>query len=123
MPIGYTNLIKKAATVIKATNSKALGTLIAKEKRLANLLITRANKQYSMEKIISDLEKIKKMDFSSRFQYAKDLSGGDFNIKEILDTWLTYFRNLLHLNLGEERFEEKYPLSKATCLSTTRKKA
>jgi DNA polymerase III subunit delta' len=33
-------------------------------------------------------------DFSQRFQYAKEISQKD-NLKEILETWLFYFRNLL----------------------------
>lgn len=41
-------------------------------------------------------------DFSSRFQYAKDVSQKE-NLKEILLTWMFYFRNLL-LEPGGERY-------------------
>jgi DNA polymerase-3 subunit delta' len=39
-------------------------------------------------------EGLVRSDFTSRFQYAKEISQKD-NLKEILATWLFYFRNLL----------------------------
>jgi len=59
----------------------------------------------NQEKLISDIAKIRSSDFGFRFQYAKNLLaspktaslGGSqetFNIKEILNVWLRYFREL-----------------------------
>ena len=44
------------------------------------------------EEFISDLIKISESDLVSRFQYAKNISTE--NLKEILDTWLRYFRRI-----------------------------
>jgi len=49
----------------------------------------------SYKKNISDLVKISHLPLSARFQYVKDLSQKPQNLKEILDSWLMYFRNAL----------------------------
>ncbi len=56
------------------------------------------------KKIISDLMKISQSDLAFRFQYAKsfpDLSQN--SLKEILNTWLTYFRLMLLSRLGGQK--------------------
>lgn len=63
----------------------------------------------NQEKIVSDIDKISKADFSFRFQYAKNLA--EQNYKEILDIWLRYFRNLFLFRLKGDN-SIKYSLSK-----------
>jgi DNA polymerase-3 subunit delta' len=46
------------------------------------------------KKIIKELIKISNSELASRFQYAKNLSK-ESNLREILDIWLSYFRNVL----------------------------
>jgi len=46
------------------------------------------------KKIIKELIKISNSELASRFQYAKELSR-ESNLREILDIWLSYFRNVL----------------------------
>ena len=46
------------------------------------------------KKIIKELIKISNSELASRFQYAKNLSR-ESNLREILDIWLSYFRNVL----------------------------
>ena len=44
----------------------------------------------------------------SRFKYAKDLlEKQDVNIKEVLDVWIDYFRNLLISKLREDPSDNK----------------
>ena len=76
----------------------------------------------NQKKIISDLAKISNSEMARRFQYAKNLflekdNNSSNNIKEILDVWLRYFRNIFlscinqNLQKQPESFE-KYPLLK-----------
>jgi len=44
---------------------------------------------------VKELDKISNSGISLRFQYAKDLSQNEETLKEILDIWLSYFRNIL----------------------------
>ena len=98
----------------------------------------------NQKKYISDLIKISNSDLASRFQYAKslvekkaDVETKDFHphtkggqgtkidkvsppygvgAKEVLDTWLRYFRNIFLLRLNRQAHEERafsqYSLSK-----------
>ncbi len=73
----------------------------------------------NQKKYISDLIKIGNSDLASRFQYAKSLVEKKADVetkdsKEVLDTWLRYFRNIFLSRLNgkkDEAFKE-YPLSK-----------
>ena len=64
------------------------------------------------EEFISDLIKISESDLVSRFQYAKNISTE--NLKEILDTWLRYFRKIFinRLTGRETKDFSRYSLSK-----------
>lgn len=65
------------------------------------------------EKLISDLVKISNSDLVSRFQYAKSLSNLETkDPREILNTWLEYFRGLFLSQLGKEETLSQYSLSK-----------
>ncbi|MFH1656327.1 MAG: hypothetical protein ABH956_00970 [Candidatus Nealsonbacteria bacterium] len=48
---------------------------------------------------ISDIEKISESDFGFRFQYVKNLLEKDVSIKDVLDTWLVYFRKMFFSSL------------------------
>ena len=57
------------------------------------------------KKIIKELIKISNSGIASRFQFAKELSR-ESNLKEILEIWLSYFRNvLLEKNGAHRRWE------------------
>lgn len=60
------------------------------------------------EKIISDLMRISESDLASRFQYAKEISSQ--NLKEILETWQRYFREILISEINKEN--PKYSFNK-----------
>ncbi len=47
------------------------------------------------DKRIKDILKITQSNLADRFQYAKELSQEPQNLKEILDIWLRYFREML----------------------------
>ena len=72
------------------------------------------------EEIVSDLDKLRESDLAYRFKYAKKItdkeSGGD--LKEILDTWLRYFRKKM-LDDGSSREIIKAIQSTQVLLSTT----
>lgn len=52
----------------------------------------------NQKKLISDLVTISNSDLALRFQYAKELTEEDRDLKEILKMWLRYFRDILILN-------------------------
>lgn len=56
--------------------------------------ISNPQKLKNRKKIIKDLIKISNSELASRFQSAKELSR-ESNLREILDIWLFYFRNVL----------------------------
>lgn len=62
--------------------------------------------------LISDLIKMSESDLASRFQYAKNISAED--LKEILDTWLRYFRKIFINRLTGQEVKDfsRYSLSK-----------
>ncbi|MBU2635412.1 hypothetical protein KJ841_03015 [Patescibacteria group bacterium] len=62
--------------------------------------------------LISDLIKMSESDLASRFQYAKNISAED--LKEILDTWLRYFRKIFINKLTGQEIKDfsQYSLSK-----------
>lgn len=53
-----------------------------------------SNKLDEFKKNIKEAANLAGADFASRFQFAKEISQKD-NLKEILEDWLFYFRNLL----------------------------
>lgn len=58
--------------------------------------ISDPQKLKGFQKLIFDLTKLVNSDLAFRFQYIKELLKEDpLNLKEILDIWLRYFRNLL----------------------------
>ncbi len=75
----------------------------------------------NQKKYISDLIEISNSDFASRFKYAKGLvekkaDAETKDLKEVLDTWLRYFRNIFLARLGRQAHKEQafsqYSLSK-----------
>ncbi len=64
------------------------------------------------KELISDLIKISESDLAFRFKYAKDVPTE--NLKEILDTWLRYFRKIFINRLSGQEVKDfnAYSLSK-----------
>lgn len=54
------------------------------------------------KKIISEMLKVSKQDITSRFQYAQKLAQETQNLKEVLDTWLRYFREVLLATINHQ---------------------
>ncbi|MBU4124639.1 MAG: hypothetical protein KKI14_04215, partial [Nanoarchaeota archaeon] len=46
------------------------------------------------EEVISNLNKLRKSDLAYKFQYAKKIAEEPQNLKEILEIWLVYFREM-----------------------------
>jgi len=64
------------------------------------------------KKIIKELIKISNSGLASRFQSAKELSK-ESNLREILDIWLSYFRNVLLSTINNQQSTiNKYSFSK-----------
>jgi len=99
-------LIKQGASKKKAEH---LSSFSSGRPGLAIDFLADDSKIENQEKIVSDIDKISKADFSFRFQYAKSLAEQDY--KEILDVWLRYFRNLFLFRLKGDN-SIKYSLSK-----------
>jgi len=59
---------------------------------------------------IREIEKLSQSDLSFRFQYIKDLISQKQNLKEILDIWLRYFREVLLLALSPQPSALSQPL-------------
>lgn len=64
--------------------------------------ISDPQKLENRKKIIKELIKISNSGLAFRFQYAKDLSK-DSNLREILDIWLSYFRNILLSTINNQQ--------------------
>jgi len=58
-------------------------------------LISDPQKLENQRRAVKDLIKFSNSELSTRFQYVKDLSQAPQNLREILDIWLGYFRNVL----------------------------
>jgi len=58
---------------------------------------------------IADLLKIAASNYtlSSRFNYAKNINSETTDLKEILETWLSFFRNVLISRLGKDQKKEQ----------------
>lgn len=80
---------------ISQNKAEYLSSLSSGRPGLALNFLADEQKIKDQEKLISDISKISNSDFRFRFQYAKNLSEGEHNIKEILDIWLNYFRKEL----------------------------
>ncbi len=64
--------------------------------------ISDPQKLENRKKIIKELIKISNSGLAFRFQYAKELSK-DSNLREILDIWLSYFRNILLSTINNQQ--------------------
>ncbi|TET84822.1 MAG: hypothetical protein E3J36_00395 [Candidatus Nealsonbacteria bacterium] len=64
--------------------------------------ISDPQKLENRKKIIKELIKISNSGLAFRFQYAKDLSKNS-NLREILDIWLSYFRNILLSTINNQQ--------------------
>lgn len=69
-------------------------------------------KRENQKEKIKEVIKLNNSRLSFRFQYAKELSREPQNLKEILDIWLRYFRELLLSNLKGEAVSNNYSLNK-----------
>jgi len=72
--------------------------------------VLQPKKLESWQQKTKELIKISNADLASRFQYAKDLSGELQGLKETLDIWLSYFRNVLIEEINSQ--SKKYSLDK-----------
>ena len=74
--------------------------------------ISNPQKLENRKKIIKELIKISNSGLAFRFQFAKDLSK-ESNLREILDIWLSYFRNILLSTINNQQSTiNKYSFSK-----------
>lgn len=74
--------------------------------------ISDPQKLENRKKIIKELIKISNSGLAFRFQFAKDLSKKS-NLREILDIWLSYFRNILLSTINSQQSTiNKYSFSK-----------
>ena len=65
------------------------------------------------KRIIAEVLQISRQDLALRFQYVKELSAGNQDLKKILDIWLRYFRELLLSAVHNQPKESKeYSLAK-----------
>ncbi len=106
-PKGETILI-----LVTAYPSLLLPTIISRVQKV-RFFPTKSFEVKNKEELISDLIKISGSDLVSRFQYAKNISIE--NLKEILDTWLRYFRKIFLervVNQQKNKDFNRYSLSK-----------
>ncbi len=57
--------------------------------------VVRTERDERQKKLIAEIVKASQQDLVARFQYAKKLSDQSQDLKEILDVWLDYFREIL----------------------------
>lgn len=73
--------------------------------------ISSSEKLNEWQKNIKTLDKILNLDLSTKFQYAKELTQED-NLKEILEIWLSYFRNILFEKINQKNSDSLTKLKK-----------
>lgn len=73
-------------------------------------LINDKRKITFIKKTIAEFEKIYNAELAARFQYAENLAKNRPQLKEVLDVWLKYLRNLLIYSFGGS--SAKYPLGR-----------
>jgi len=69
----------------------------------------------NQKKVIEDVIKISNSDLAFRFQYVKKISGpaaDTSNLREILNIWLSYFRDILTSKVKNPNLYPNYTLSK-----------
>lgn len=69
----------------------------------------------NQKKVIEDVIKISNSDLAFRFQYVKEISGtaaNTSNLREILNIWLSYFRDILTSKVKNPNLYPNYTLSK-----------
>jgi len=71
---------------------------------LAIDFISDPQKLENQRKAIEDLIRFSNSELSARFQYIKDISQNPQSLREILDIWLGYFRNILLAKATGKRF-------------------
>jgi len=79
---------------IPEKESKEIAHLSMGRPGLAIDFVSDPQKLESQKRVIKELTEISKSDLSFRFQYVKSLSRNP-NLKEILEIWLFYFRDIL----------------------------
>ena len=71
-----------------------LSTILSRVERIRFYGAPVKAESVKQKKIISEMLKIKNQDMALRFQYAKELAEEPQNLKEVLETWLIYFREI-----------------------------
>jgi len=76
--------------------------------------ISDPQKLENQDQRIKELTQIIQSDLNYRFQYIKDLVSQKQNLKEVLDIWLRYFRNILLTKINNREplinIQKNYPL-------------
>jgi DNA polymerase-3 subunit delta' len=73
--------------------------------------ISNSEKLEEWQKNIKTADKILNLDLSSKFQYAKDLAQKN-NLREVLEIWLSYFRDILFGKINQGDFDSLIKLKK-----------
>jgi len=88
---------------ISENKAKELASLsLGRPGRAINFLLNPQSLE-NQKKKIKELIKILNSDLAFRFQYARDLTKEPQKLKEILDIWLSYFRDNLLTNLNSQQ--------------------
>jgi len=98
------------------SSAKYLSLLSLGRPGMALNFLLDSQKLKNQEKLVSDLIKLSNSDLAFRFKYAKDFFNIPINnLKETLETWLRYLRNIFLSRLTETKKAESfnhYSLSK-----------
>lgn len=88
-----------------------LPTILSRVERLRFYSLPLKSQQTDYQKkVVAEILKASKQDLALRFQYAKKLAGEPQNLKEILDIWLRYFREVLLATINQS--SKDYSLAK-----------
>jgi len=83
-----------------------LPTILSRVERLRFLAPALRQKSDEEKKLVDEILKIGKQDLLVRFQYAKKLTEAPGDLKEVLDTWLAYFREKLLADIGDVKLRK-----------------
>jgi len=78
---------------------------------LAVDFLENGQKMEELDKKIKEIIRVSNLDLASRFNYVKDLSQQPEDLKEVLNTWLSYYREALLLTINEKENIKYYSFS------------
>lgn len=83
-----------------------LPTILSRVERMRFYFLPSSEKSKEEKEIIAQIVKLSRENLLARFKYAKDLAENTPDLKEILDIWLSYFREKLLIDISNSKLKK-----------------